>query len=1334
MKRIVSTCLILVMLMGLYVPPVSAAEPVRIKIGDYLKLGVYLGEPIIWRCVDIDENGPLMLSKNILCDKPFDEKGTSGSHERDLPGERLRQRDGSNFYPDSQIRSWLNSSASPGNIKWLCGNEPYLDYCLHDSNFYRDEGGFMRSFSPTAKQYIKKTKQRYVLPQPDEGMYTMGSQRYFFADGELWETAWDQFLYYYNDAYAMEVEDRLFLLSVKQYQNMCENIDILGGEFLDGRYLDAFINDAKKCEMCISWEENPSYPEILQYYNSYWLRTPMQEDADAVRLVYSTYDVLEEERWYEVGYSEEVKWDYMAENFIGVEHACDARGIRPAFYLAVNGFTPAWGDGSEENPYFPYDPNAIYGDIDGFEDGVDLNYMPTDINKVTINGKGTAFGRFAITKTDGTPAKKKRVNYSVNGSNEKTTTTDNYGYAVIGIPDIDESREFVIKFRGKEIQPCEGTLSVTVEPLSFQGSYEAVAEAGVMVGAGIGVGGTIGKLEAEAKLADVGRTFSGKKSISLTQDYREGKNKITFTVKQNDASALNAKAGLFAGLDAGIDGLDLSVGDASMERTVGRTVGVSYEDEDFNLDTPNDVLELSKFYLAALLECSPANALTRKVSERLELPVHGRENGVFLTLDGGMNLGVVETKNGTPINEELGLVGLAGGITFDYKVKEDRKGAKTYQAGMHCDENLDLFSVKAKAKKDIASAKTGVNALGNGGACGVEFVAKQDAKGNLETFSVNQEYSSNYNINFGTETTTKTSTYTYDADTLKTMMEDVEAALDFSEGNKLFFSNEQLEDTLSVISNAAQQGTYSMQNTVEQGISFSLPVEVQVILDVGGEIGFSGIQSYTYESHKGIMDRAIYIQAHNEIEDEVKDKFLTVDEIFALAVEKAKELLLEVIETAGEFIGEQVDHAIEKGKAKVQQIGDTACDWYVSISETIEDISPFALNRQGAMFSLAGEETETEAKTLGNPYVVSVADREGKPVKDLSENPLELTLSYTDEMLENAGIWDESGIAVLYWDADRCAYFRQEAEADLENNCLKLQITKPGQYILGADTSLPEIKNLTVTKGASPVVSAIITDASGIQDFSMTLDGKEVINNDNMSDYYDSTTGEFEYQYTGTRYFASGLLTVTDSFGNQTERDFLLIVNKDTPEISEVTELPQVVGEETSLSAYVDGLYDKVYLHMRSVDSSGAESYRQIQMEEDIWMGSDYYIATIPRLKNGTVAEIWVEATTSVGNIGSSEPQRVVFADVKEGEPALLITRSIGGVLSLQATNLETDSETKALVGVYDQYGRLMDLKIKPYVDGVTFTDLPEGMAIKAFLWQDMKPLCVAQDVTMKSE
>ena len=43
----------------------------NIKIGDYLQMGEYYGKPILWRCVDIDENGPLMLSDNLFGIKPL---------------------------------------------------------------------------------------------------------------------------------------------------------------------------------------------------------------------------------------------------------------------------------------------------------------------------------------------------------------------------------------------------------------------------------------------------------------------------------------------------------------------------------------------------------------------------------------------------------------------------------------------------------------------------------------------------------------------------------------------------------------------------------------------------------------------------------------------------------------------------------------------------------------------------------------------------------------------------------------------------------------------------------------------------------------------------------------------------------------------------------------------------------------------------------------------------------------------------------------------------------------------------------------------------------------
>ena len=47
-----------------------------VNIGNYIQMGTYYGEPILWRCVDIDENGPLMLSDRIICLKPYDASGS----------------------------------------------------------------------------------------------------------------------------------------------------------------------------------------------------------------------------------------------------------------------------------------------------------------------------------------------------------------------------------------------------------------------------------------------------------------------------------------------------------------------------------------------------------------------------------------------------------------------------------------------------------------------------------------------------------------------------------------------------------------------------------------------------------------------------------------------------------------------------------------------------------------------------------------------------------------------------------------------------------------------------------------------------------------------------------------------------------------------------------------------------------------------------------------------------------------------------------------------------------------------------------------------------------
>lgn len=169
-KRIISLFITLVMVISLI--PAMTAQASSINIGEYLIMGSYYDEPILWRCVDIDENGPLMLSDKIISIKPFD---AEGEHPNDYDNYRLNW--GSNLWETSNMRSWLNSTASAGNVNWLCGNPPTADRVWGGYNAYANEKGFLANgnFTTSERNAIKTVTQKSLLNYRDIGMATSGN-------------------------------------------------------------------------------------------------------------------------------------------------------------------------------------------------------------------------------------------------------------------------------------------------------------------------------------------------------------------------------------------------------------------------------------------------------------------------------------------------------------------------------------------------------------------------------------------------------------------------------------------------------------------------------------------------------------------------------------------------------------------------------------------------------------------------------------------------------------------------------------------------------------------------------------------------------------------------------------------------------------------------------------------------------------------------------------------------------------------------------------------------------------------------------------------------------
>ena len=299
--RVTALLLSAVLMLGLLPLPVKAAgAETGVQLGDYIQLGRYDGEPILWRCVSVEENGPLMLSDKVLCDSmPYDaqtsENSTSGSHRRSS----YRSKYGSNHWRDSDMRSWLNSDADAGQVEWLCGNPPKDGY-ITGGGAYDGKAGFLNGFTPDEAAAIKTVTQRSIVSHPE---YTAG---YIDAPGAdlPYNTDIGSVADGYEGAHYENITDKVFLLDVKQLHTVYEN---LGGYYIGQN------------RSGVNW--------------SYWLRTPVTDCNHDMRYV-------------------------SPHGSIGRDAPCKGYyGVRPAFYLDAAYYAVTSGSGTAADPYVGSAPN-----------------------------------------------------------------------------------------------------------------------------------------------------------------------------------------------------------------------------------------------------------------------------------------------------------------------------------------------------------------------------------------------------------------------------------------------------------------------------------------------------------------------------------------------------------------------------------------------------------------------------------------------------------------------------------------------------------------------------------------------------------------------------------------------------------------------------------------------------------------------------------------------------------------------------------------------------------------------------------------------------------------
>lgn len=303
-NRIVFYTFFLIFLLLIYPVCVGA---VSIETGDYVYFGKYGGEPVLWRCIGVDDNGAFMVCENIISLKSFD-AASAGAEDRNLKG--------SNRWAVSALRKWLNSSET--TVNYSTGSIPEDKNVFLGENGYSDEAGFLSAsnFTPDEVLLIKDSTIKTFVSRLDSAEADGGESVYLmpndFANlGSNNETAFYEY-----------TTDKMFLLSTEEMADMAQKF---------GRK-SFYVNPTDYCV------EQSGYTSSLLSTDKNWLwwfRDPLTTDSGARTACAIAVDKQSDRGW------------------LGAEYAYnDGIGIRPAFYMDVGGVSLSDGDGSYDSPYY----------------------------------------------------------------------------------------------------------------------------------------------------------------------------------------------------------------------------------------------------------------------------------------------------------------------------------------------------------------------------------------------------------------------------------------------------------------------------------------------------------------------------------------------------------------------------------------------------------------------------------------------------------------------------------------------------------------------------------------------------------------------------------------------------------------------------------------------------------------------------------------------------------------------------------------------------------------------------------------------------------------------
>lgn len=191
-----------------------------IRNHDFVRFGSYNGQPLLWNIINIDGNGVLLVTSDNMTAKAFDASGDPqifiNKDGTEVTNPNYNTSYGSNYWETSNIREWLNSTE---DIVSYTGLPPTADRVQSDA--YDDEAGFLTNFTSHEQAYINEVNHTVLIPKeaikPEYDVDFQGTEEHIFV-----QMIEDDTLQNYDEAYKRYLDDKVFLLSLKEYLELVQ--------------------------------------------------------------------------------------------------------------------------------------------------------------------------------------------------------------------------------------------------------------------------------------------------------------------------------------------------------------------------------------------------------------------------------------------------------------------------------------------------------------------------------------------------------------------------------------------------------------------------------------------------------------------------------------------------------------------------------------------------------------------------------------------------------------------------------------------------------------------------------------------------------------------------------------------------------------------------------------------------------------------------------------------------------------------------------------------------------------------------------------------------------